>query len=550
MKRHDHRRHLLATTMLAIGLLGGCASVPAQGDPVAEAAKDTFAAGIGYLRSGDYARARDALGDATARRPNDALRQTLLALSWTAESQNDPEALELALVGYRTALSFQENAFWPALLAGQVSLQRGRHDDALDYFARAALADPGSAGAFEGLALAAYEFGDVALAREAASRSAFLDPGSLVSWRILALSNAALSDGEAAGLALSQYASRGGEGVGHLEARTATLIRTASVDEFASNSNGDDGFGFDAPENQVSVDVTILLGQNTRRDRIGLNLLDGLRLQYAAQGQRSVTNTPGANTFDAQTMLSQAISIPELTWNLNMFNRFGQHYQVAARPSLTAYLGEASDFFIGRTLQVGVRGIDSGQLEQVDIGIRLTVTPVEINEDNVVVRVETGRSFVTTDQAGTFAEALSTFRQTVSATADVSFGQTLVLSGLSETVRDATSSRVPGLGDVPVIGSAFNQRSTTERQDAVLILLTPSRPVTFDSKPWMRPDGVERLVQLWDKVVDPTTNGAHAAERLSHARIFRRMQPGDIPAGGEWMSSGTADAVQSLLNLN
>lgn len=537
----------LAIALLASTSLAACVTTSAPPVRSELVSADSWQVGVSALKAGKYAEARDYLSDATARRPNDPLRQTLLALAWSADADASPEAQELALVGFKSALSAQENAYWPALLAGQISLDRGRFAEAQDYFACAVLADPDAVRAYEGLAVAAYQYGDVVLAREAARRVSELDPASLTGWRLLTLANSALNDAQGAQSALREYEVRGGDGAISLKERSMTLLRTVALDDLPMEAEG--GTYEVDPLRQVSVDVTILLSQTTSRERIGMNLLDGLRLQYAGQGQRVTSNLPGRSTFDAQTTLSQIISIPELTWNLNLFNRFGQHYQVAARPSLTAFLGEASDFFIGRTLQIGVRGIETGQLEQVDIGIRLTVTPIEINEDNVVVRIETGRSFVTTDQAGTFAEALSTFRQEVSATADIAFGTTLVLSGLSETVRDATSSKVPGLGDVPALGSAFNERSTTERKDAVLVLVTPSRPAAFKSEPWMRPEGVERLVSLWGDIVDPTTNGRAAIERLNRVKFFRRGQPGDVPSGGSYRDD-TSAALRALLNID
>lgn len=548
MKHHQVRPfRFLAIALMASTSLAACVTTSAPPVRSELVSVDSWRDGVSALKAGNYADARDYLSDATARRPNDPLRQTLLALAWSADAEASPEAQELALVGFKSALSAQENAYWPALLAGQISLDRGRFAEAQDYFARAVLADPDAVRPYEGLAAAAYQYGDVVMAREAARRAAELDPASLTGWRLLALSNAALNDAAGAQSALSEYEVRGGDGAISLKERSNTLLRTVALDDLPMEAEG--GTYEVDPLRQVSVDVTILLSQTTSRERIGMNLLDGLRLQYAGQGQRVTSNLPGRSTFDAQTTLSQIISIPELTWNLNLFNRFGQHYQVAARPSLTAFLGEASDFFIGRTLQIGVRGIETGQLEQVDIGIRLTVTPIEINEDNVVVRIETGRSFVTTDQAGTFAEALSTFRQEVSATADIAFGTTLVLSGLSETVRDATSSKVPGLGDVPALGSAFNERSTTERKDAVLVLVTPSRPAAFKSDPWMRPEGVERLVSLWGDIVDPTTNGQAALQRLNRVKFFRRGQPGDVPSGGSYRED-TGAALKALLNID
>ena len=258
-----------------------------------------------------------------------------------------------------------------------------------------------------------------------------------------------------------------------------------------------------------------------------MNLLDGLRLQYGVTSTDTATHQPGPDSF--QRVITEAIGIPQLTYSLNLFNRGGQYYQVVARPTLTAYRGEISEFFVGRTIKTAVGGVNVAQLEQIDIGIEMKVTPVEITADGARVRIETSRSFLSNDPAGSFTEALTTFRQRVAATAEIRFGETLVLSGLSESVDDATFSRVPVLGKAPVLGSLFNERQKTSRRDSVLILVTPSLTTSLPGRAWNRPAAVARLAALWTQVIDPSTNGADVAARLGKARLFSRMAPGDSP---------------------
>lgn len=544
-------RHILFSSVIALTIpiaLSGCTTTTTP--YLQQDMADRDLNGIAKdFETGRVLEARKKLEALAASSPANPVYQTLLALSWQHEASKDPQAQELALVGYRTALKLQPSSYWPAMLAGRISFERGQFDEASDFFAQAVLANPDSPEALLALATSAYFAGDIVLANETAKRVTRLETDIAPAWRLVALTSAALNRPAESDAALQTYKALGGKDSSDLRTRSDLLIRTSAMfeDEFIEAPAPDET----APvASQVSVDVTILLSQNTHRDRVGLNLLDGLRLQYGAVAQRSTENLPGPNTFSSQTTFSQALTLPEINWNLNLFNRFGQYYQVAARPSLTAFLGTASEFFVGRTLQIGVRGINSGQIEQVDIGINLKVTPIEIRSDSVIVQIETGRSFVTTDPAGTFAEALSTFRQSVSATAEVRFGETLVLSGLSESVRDATGSKVPGAGDVPVIGSLFNERSTTERRDAVLVFVTPSPPLSFSSKPWMRPEAVQKLVSLWDTVVDPSTNGTDVVARLSRVRMFSRMQPGDAPL--DWGPQGeqTRRALSDLLNIN
>ena len=402
------RRLALAGVVLAT--LAGCAGTGSSARDASAASAlgaDPFQQGIDYLQAGDLTNALDFLSDATARRPNDAKRQALLGLAHQMGGQGNPEELELALVGYGNALTFEPSTFWPAALAGKAAFDRGHFDQSMSYFAQAILADPRSHEAYVGLATAAYQAGDILLARETARQALTLAPGQAAPARLVALTEAATGDALTARRAAGLYRQAGGSDPASLDDRVDLLLRTASADDYQDVEARP---AEPRALNQISVDVSIVLSQNTHRDRVGLNLLDGLRLQYSADSQRFSTNVPGSSRNDTVTTLAQAISLPLLTYNLNLFNRFGQYYQVVARPSLTAYLQEPSEFFIGRTLQVAVRGIESGRIEQVDIGINLQVTPIAIEDDRVLVRVETGRSFVTTDPAGTFAEALSTFR--------------------------------------------------------------------------------------------------------------------------------------------
>jgi hypothetical protein len=369
--------------------------------------------------------------------------------------------------------------------------------------------------------------GDPGLASVAAERAVTLsvhpDTATL---RIAALATAAAGDGVAARRYAAALAEAFPQDAATTTARVGEILQTAPLDAPVSAVPGQVAPLEPAPD-QISVDVAIILSQNTSRERTGLNLLDGLRLQYGVA--RNVTRTTDrAGTDSYQRVITGSISVPQLDYNLNIFNRGGQMYSVVARPQLTAYKGEQSEFFIGRSLKVAVNGVNSSALEQIDIGIEMKVTPIDITATGTRVRIETGRSFLTADAAGTFNEALTTFRQKVVATAEIRFGETLLLSGLNESVDDRTYSKTPLIGDLPVVGNAFNERNKVQRRDAVMVLVTPSRTTALPGRPWARADPVERLAKFWTQVVDPLTNAAASQARLAHMRLFSRMSRGDV----------------------
>ncbi|OYU34518.1 hypothetical protein [Novosphingobium sp. PASSN1] len=525
-------------------LLGSCgaagARVEAVPPPVAPLDEPTLRSrGLAALAAGELRPAIAAFSELTARAPRDPASQTLLALAYQRAGSTDPEATELALAGYDLALKAEPSSFWAAALAGRAAFDRGRFGEATRRFAQAVMVRPDHPEAILALATSAYRSGDAPLAAAAAARAAELasDPaGKAAALRLAALAEAGAGEAGRGAQALAALAALDPASAAQVSPRMQQLIQTTAVDQAPAMAEP----SAEPAPSQISVDVAIVLAQNSSRERIGMNLLDGLRLQYGtARSDTRNIFTGEIRTDNNQRVITETISIPQLTYNINLFNRGGQYYQVVARPSLTAYRGEISEFFVGRTLKVAVNGVNAAQLEQIDIGIELKVTPIEITPEGARVRIETGRSFLTSDAAGTFNEALTTFRQRVAATAEIRFGETLVLSGLSESVDDATFSKTPVLGDLPLAGSLFNERAKTSHRDSVLILVTPARPAALPGRPWARAEAVERLVKLWTQVIDPSSNGVDASARLSHMRLFTRMAPGDSPLS--WPDPGKID---------
>ena len=186
------------------------------------------------------------------------------------------------------------------------------------------------------------------------------------------------------------------------------------------------------------------------------------------------------------------------------------------------------------------------QLEKIDVGVGLKITPAEIRADGARFRVEADRSFFSDQGVGSFSQQLATFRQSVAATADVRFGETLVLSGLSESVNDGSESAVPVLGDIPGLNLAFNRKTDQRRQRSVIILVTPSSPLglqTGDS----RGDSVRKLTQLWDTLIQPEHGIGALATRIQKRKFFSRASVGDVQAR-DLGDSALRDAFLTSLN--
>ena len=462
---------------------------------------------VAALESGRPADARTALAPQLRAEPQNGYLHLLNGLSYELE-EHTPQSLDLASVGYDAATRFAPGFYWAHYHGGALALERQQYADAANQFAEAILSDPALPQAFLGLAVSAYYGGDLEVAVRAVDRAMSLEPNDPLVLRTAAFIAASTGNRETLDRVV-QTASAAPAAAAELDrqrSRLEQLLRTAYVTQSVAGDVASSTAGGDASPHQVMIEVTLLLSQSTRARHTGINLLDGLTLQFGGSRQSLDTHvSPGPDIKSVAT--TAALAIPQITYSLNLFNTTDDFYEVVARPSLVAFVGETSQFFIGRTVTIGVSGVNLGSLQPVDVGTSVKVTPIEITSKTAKFRVDTGRSFLAQNTSGTFEQTLTTFKQTVAATVEVDFGKTLILSGLYEGVDVGGSSKVPGLGDVPVVDLAFNNRAHTTRQDAALVLVTPRIAGTLntDSREF-RSESLDRALQLWNTFVEPTSD--------------------------------------------
>jgi type II secretory pathway component GspD/PulD (secretin) len=253
------------------------------------------------------------------------------------------------------------------------------------------------------------------------------------------------------------------------------------------------------------VEVTLILSDDSVTRGEGLNLLQGLQVQFGFNANE--TQVTGHPTQSLARTITGTIAVPQVTYSLNLFNRTRSYYWVLSRPTLTAYLGQESDFFVGHTVSVPVAGVNLGSLQSVDAGTSLKLTPQAIEGDRVRFKIEANRSFFDpVQEVAGFTQQISVFKESASATAELRFGQTLILSGLSENTTDANHTVVPGLSRAPIIGELFGRHDIQTQRTSVLILVTPLAPVELELPRRDREGAVAEVARLWSTMIDPQSD--------------------------------------------
>ena len=551
----------IGVSIVCLGLLSvvaGCATPGRSERPSSASGRAGLDELAAALWETEPEAARKLLTAALRAEPQNGYLHLLNGLNYQRADASQRSA-ELAQVGYDAAVKFAPGFFWSHYLSGLSRFRQNDYSAAAQEFAAAIMDRPHQPQALAGLAAAAYYAGDLDVARSAAERALALAPTDPRSVKASAYVAAARGDARQLAVAIetANAISPSTSVLAAQQSRLSHLLRTAAL---SKGESGQDQQPFQSPTasdaaqsasdtpQQVMVEVTLLLSQDTTKHTVGINLLDGLKLQFGGDNLTESRRSPGAaDTFSR--VITSALTVPQITYSLNLFNTHDDFYDVVVRPSLVATLGQNSEFFIGRTLSVGVSGINSGALQTIDVGTSVKLTPHEITRERTRFRVDTVRSFFVPTSSGTFAQSVATFKQTVGATAEVEFGKTLILSGLYEAVNVGWTSKVPILGDIPIVDMLFNERSKTQSRDAAIVLVTPRLAGSIETGTReFRTETLKRLLSLWKDLVDPLANmDALTGKIRGKVSKYFSPQPGDLSLPSAADATTTRNAIEETL---
>lgn len=304
----------------------------------------------------------------------------------------------------------------------------------------------------------------------------------------------------------------------------------------------------------VIVDVVIIRTEENYTTSKGINLLNGLKFQFGALGSNSGTNAftytktqqPLGNSVDpgTGTVLTRTLTIPAIEYSLNIANTNTTRNEILARPTLVALNGQPSEFFSGIEVNAAAIGgaASDGSTVQIEkeIGVKLTVTPEFLEDGRVKLAVTAERTFLSTPNTTSinFTFRIDTSKTNVNANVAMNFGESLILSGLSEKESERKRDGVPGLQDVPAVQYLFSNRTTSDFQKSVLILLTP-RPAPYVYRTEKaRKKGQRRLSrdeqvlsELQARYSDwfrPYPNWASVFHHMQANKLYREFRTGDV----------------------
>ena len=149
--------------------------------------------------------------------------------------------------------------------------------------------------------------------------------------------------------------------------------------------------------------------------------------------------------------------------------------RIISKPRIAAQSGSTAKIITGDALPIltaitlsGVNGV-SQQVQYVNVGVTLQIAPRVSNDGYVSSHV-----FCVVSSVTGFSQGYPTISQREAETsATVRDGDSFVIGGLSQEDVINTHTKVPLLGDIPLLGQAFRKDSKTQSKTELYIVVTP-----------------------------------------------------------------------------
>jgi general secretion pathway protein D len=215
-------------------------------------------------------------------------------------------------------------------------------------------------------------------------------------------------------------------------------------------------------------------------DNSGVRIVDLATAGYLAN-RNSSTSLPnigagaflGLGRFD-NSFLNFGVLLRALTSDTNT--------NVLSTPSLLTLdnqeaeivVGQNVPFVTGQYTSTGTTGSVTNPFQTIqreDIGIKLRVKP-QINEGDAV-KLEIEQEVSSLSRSSQATTDIVTNKRTIKTTVIVEDGNMVVLGGLIDEDLQQTAQKVPGLGDLPIIGQLFRSQSTQKIKRNLMVFLHP-----------------------------------------------------------------------------
>jgi pilus assembly protein CpaC len=251
---------------------------------------------------------------------------------------------------------------------------------------------------------------------------------------------------------------------------------------------------------QVRLKVQMIEVDRSKGAQFGINLFsEGKNQSNVTTGQfpSTVTYTPASGATASTITSSNPLNLLFYNFGLNIGLTLQdledkQIAQILAEPTITTLSGQKASFLSGGEFPFPVVQGSSGGTTSITIqfrpyGVKLDFTPIVNDDGTIQLKVAPEVSALDFTNAVTISgytiPAIATRRAETQV--ELRSGQSFAISGLLDHRTTDIFNKMPGIGDVPVLGQLFRSKNVSHSTVELMVLVTPTvvDPLTDTTTP-------------------------------------------------------------------
>jgi len=257
------------------------------------------------------------------------------------------------------------------------------------------------------------------------------------------------------------------------EPRTNTIIVTGTAEQLALAERLIPSLDRPVQQVQLQIRVQAVSGEVIRNLGIKWKTVSGGNLvaSFLSTGLNLIFDaTRSLASLNIRAVLD-ALEKQQLSRRLSDANLLVEDNYGADTSDLRTTGAKGAEIKVGGRLLIPIKIGDQVSVREFDYGLLLRVRPQISTDGNILLEVFTQTGG---DPADGPAGSIRIPQQSTLSKLRIRDGQTVVLGGLVQKVTDTSESKVPLLGDIPLLGELFKQRTSSVKDDELIVIITGS----------------------------------------------------------------------------
>ncbi|KGK11814.1 general secretion pathway protein GspD [Vibrio navarrensis] len=177
--------------------------------------------------------------------------------------------------------------------------------------------------------------------------------------------------------------------------------------------------------------------------------------------------------------------------------------RVLAEPNLSVISGETASFLVGGEIPIAIRDEDGITVSYKEYGVKLSMVAKVTDSENIRLSLLPEVSSIDEEKKTStgLINVPSLRTRKAQTTVQLKDGQSFVLAGLLTSEERESLSKIPLLGDIPIIGALFSHTKSNQTKTELIIVATvnlvdPVKTEDIKLPSFRRTSDVERLLRI------------------------------------------------------